>query len=259
MPALAFRGSPSPRGQEAVDELTALYGDVALADADIVVAVGGDGTLLDALHAVLALGPARPLPAVFGLMRGTVGFLMNDYADGDLLDRLAAAVPSVIHPLRMRGEGIDQDVIPEQLACNEVALRRLAGQSAVIRITVDGEVRMEELRGDGVLLATPAGSTAYNLSADGPIVPLGANVLALTPICPMRPRRWAGALLPRDSTVRFDVLDPAIRPVAATADQRQFVPVSWIEVSEASDRSLTLLFDAGRSLDERVVRAQFDL
>ncbi|MCU1675766.1 MAG: inorganic polyphosphate/ATP-NAD kinase, partial [Frankiales bacterium] len=173
--------------------------------------------------------------------------------------RLHAAVPSVIHPLRMHGAGIDSDVIPEQLACNEVALRRLAGQSATIRITVDGEVRMEELRGDGVILATPAGSTAYNLSAHGPIVPLNANVLALTPICPMRPRRWAGALLPRDSTVRFDVLDPATRPVAATADQRQFVPVSWIEVSEATDRVLTVLFDAGRSLDERVVQAQFDL
>jgi NAD+ kinase len=259
MTALAFRGSASPRGQEAVDDLARRYGDVALADADIVVAVGGDGTLLDALHSVLALGTSRPLPPVFGLMRGTVGFLMNDYADGDLVERLAAAVPSVIHPLRMYGEGIDSDVIPEQLACNEVALRRLAGQSAAIRITVDGECRMEELRGDGVLLATPAGSTAYNLSAHGPIVPLGANVLALTPICPMRPRRWAGALLPRASTVRFDVLDPATRPVAATADQRQFVPVSWIEVSEATDRALTVLFDAGGSLDERVARAQFEL
>ena len=259
MTALAFRASPSPRSQEAVDELVGRYGDVPLAEADIVVAIGGDGTLLDALHAVLALGGSRPLPPVFGLMRGTVGFLMNDFADGDLLARLDAAVPSVIHPLRMHGEGVEGDVIPEQLACNEVALRRLAGQSAAIRITVDGEVRMDELRGDGVILATPAGSTAYNLSAHGPIVPLGANVLALTPISPMRPRRWAGALLPRDSTVRLDVLDPAIRPVAATADQRQFVPVSWIEVSEAPDRALTLLFDAGRSLDERVVRAQFEL
>ncbi len=259
MTALAFLGSLSPHGKGAVEELAARYGNVPMADAEIVVAVGGDGTLLDALHAVLALGTSRPAPPVFGLMRGTAGFLMNDYADGDLVERLSVAVPSVIHPLRMYGEGIDSDPIPEQLACNEVALRRLAGQSAAIRITVDGAVRMEELRGDGVLLATPAGSTAYNLSADGPIVPLGASLLALTPICPMRPRRWAGALLPRDATVRFDVLDPATRPVAATADQRQFVPVSWIEVSEASDRSLTVLFDAGRSLDERVVRAQFDL
>ena len=259
MTALAFRCSPTPRGQEAAQELVERYGDVPLADADIVVAVGGDGTMLDALHAVLALGAWRPAPPVFGLMRGTVGFLMNDFADGDLLERLAAAVPSVIHPLRMHGEGISGDTIPEQLACNEVALRRLAGQSAAIRITVDGECRMEELRGDGVILATPAGSTAYNLSADGPIVPLSANVLALTPICPMQPRRWAGALLPRDATVRFDVLDPTTRPVAATADQRQFVPVSWIEVSEAADRPLTVLFDAGRSLDERVARAQFDL
>ncbi|MDQ1680062.1 MAG: kinase, partial [Frankiaceae bacterium] len=174
MTALAFLGSPSPRGQEAVEELTAAYGDVPLSHADIVVAVGGDGTLLDALHAVLALGTSRPLPPVFGLMRGTVGFLMNEYADGDLRERLAAAVPSVIHPLRMHGEGIDGDLIPEQLACNEVALRRLAGQSAAIRITVDGECRLEELRGDGVLVATPAGSTAYNLSAHGPIVPLTA-------------------------------------------------------------------------------------
>ncbi|MDQ1714964.1 MAG: kinase [Frankiaceae bacterium] len=259
MTALAFRAAPSPRAQAAVQELAQRYGDVPLAKADIVVAIGGDGTLLDALHSVLALGGSRPLPPVFGLMRGTVGFLMNDFEDGDLLERLDAAVPSVIHPLRMHGEGVEGDRIPEQLACNEVALRRLAGQSAAIRITVDGDLRMEELRGDGVILATPAGSTAYNLSAHGPIVPLGANVLALTPICPMRPRRWAGALLPRASTVRFDVLDPAIRPVAATADQRQFVPVSWIEVSEAPDRALTVLFDVGRSLDERVVRAQFEL
>jgi NAD+ kinase len=258
MTALAFLGSPSPNGRQALDELVAAYGDVPLSRADVVVAVGGDGTLLDAMHAVLALGSSRPLPPVFGLMRGTVGFLMNEYADGDLRERLAAAVPSVIHPLRMHGEGIDGDLIPEQLACNEVALRRLAGQSAAIRITVDGECRLEELRGDGVLVATPAGSTAYNLSANGPIVPLTANVLALTPICPMVPRRWAGALLPRESTVRLDVLEPATRPVAATADQRQFVPVSWIEVSEAPDRALTVLFDAGRALDERVVRAQFD-
>lgn len=259
MTSIAFSGSPSPRGQAAVAELAARYGNVPLRNADVVVAVGGDGTLLDALHAVLALGPDAHQPAVFGLMRGTVGFLMNEYTDTDLRERLSAAVPSVIHPLRMYGEGADGARIPEQLACNEVALRRLAGQSAAIRITVDGELRMEELRGDGLIVATPAGSTAYNLSAHGPIVPLGANVLALTPICPMRPRRWAGALLPRTATVRLDVIEAATRPVAATADQRQFTPVSWIEVAEAVDRPLTVLFDAGRSLDERVVRAQFDL
>lgn len=263
-PRLHVRCSPSDRAQRAAADLRGRYGDVPLDEADVVVAVGGDGTLLDALHAVLAADDRRDdPPPVFGIMRGTVGFLMNDFDapehGDDLPARLAAAHRSVIRPLRMTGDGVDGGHIPEQLACNEVALRRLAGQSAAIRISVDGEVRMEGLRGDGVLVATPAGSTAYNLSAHGPIVPLEANVLALTPICPMRPRRWPGALLPRGSRVRFDVLHAAERPVAATADQRQFVPVSWIEVCEATDRPLTLLFDPGRTLDERVVREQFQL
>ncbi len=156
----------------------------------------------------------------------------------------------------MRARDLDGRPLPEQLACNEVALRRLRGQSARLRIVVDDEVRVPELVGDGVLVATPAGSTAYNRSAHGPIIPLDAGLLALTPICPMRPRRWAGALLPRRSVVRIEVLSGATRPVAATADQRELLPVGTVEIAEAED-ALRLLFDSGQALDERVLREQF--
>jgi NAD+ kinase len=159
----------------------------------------------------------------------------------------------------MAARDVDGAELPEQLACNEVALRRLGGQLARIRISVDGRVQIDELRGDGVLVATPVGSTAYNRSAHGPIIPLEAGLLALTPICAMRPRRWAGALLPRESVVGFEVLEPALRTVAATADQRQFLPVATVDVCEAADRPLSLLFDRGRALEQRVIGEQFAL
>jgi len=253
---LAFRASTTPAAQSALEELTKRYGAVPLDEADIVIALGGDGSLIQTLHAVLDLTNS-PTPPVYGMNRGTTGFLMNHYEADGLAERLAAAVPSVLRPLEMRALDLDGAPTPAQLACNEVALRRVGEQSARLRVSVDGEVRLEELRGDGVMVATPAGSTAYNLSAHGPILPLGAGLLALTPICPMTPRRWAGALLKHDAVVRFDVLEAEKRPVVATSDQRRLVRVSAVEVREATDRPLTLLFDPDRSLDERLVREQF--
>lgn len=255
--AIAFRCSSAPAAVAAAGELRQRYGDVPLDRAGVVVVVGGDGAMIDALHAVLGLGPQVTAPPVFGMHCGTAGFLMNDYRLDALPARLAAAEPSTIRPLRMCGDAEDGTPLAESLACNEVALRRLAEQSARIRVTVDGTVRLDELRGDGILVATAVGSTAYNLSAHGPIVPLGAGLLALTPICAMTPRRWTGALLGRDSVVRLEVLEAAKRPVAASADQRDLVRVRSVEVSEAAGRSLQLLFDPGRALAERVVREQF--
>jgi NAD+ kinase len=189
--------------------------------------------------------------------RGTTGFLMNDYSADGLAARLEGAIPSTLYPLCMDALDLAGQPLPPLLACNEVALRRVGEQSARLQVSVDGEVRLEELRGDGVLVATPAGSTAYNLSAHGPILPLGAGLLALTPICPMTPRRWAGALLRRDATVRFEVIEPEKRPVVASADQRRQVRVSAVEVREAIERPMKVLFDPDRSLDERLVREQF--
>jgi NAD+ kinase len=258
---IAFVSSAAPAARTALDALIRRYGQMSIGGPeaagvpDAVVAVGGDGAMIDALHRVLAL-PEPSRPPVFGMNRGTAGFLMNEYRDDELLERIRLATPSTIFPLRMHGEDVDGAALPEQLACNEVALRRMCGQSARLRIVVDDEVRVAELVGDGVLIATPAGSTAYNRSAHGPIVPLDAGLLALTPICPMRPRRWTGALLPRRSRVRIEVLSATTRPVAATADQREFVPVRAVEVVEARD-ALRLLFDCGHGLDERVLREQF--
>ena len=254
---IAFTSSPAPTAEQAAHELRERYGRVSLADADVVVPIGGDGAMIDALHRVLDLPDGRARPAVFGMHRGTVGFLMNDYGVDGLLDRIAAAVPNTIHPLRMRAFDLTGEPVGEELACNEVALRRLHGQSARLRILVDGQVRVPELIGDGVLVATPAGSTAYNRSAHGPIIPLAAGLLALTPICPMRPRRWSGALLPRGVVVRADVMNGDRRPVAVTADQREALAVGSAEICEAQDKALRLLFDSGHALEERVLREQF--
>jgi NAD+ kinase len=254
---ISFTSSAAPSALEAVNALRRRYGQAAIDEADVVVAVGGDGALIHALHQVLALPKAAPGPPVFGLHRGTAGFLMNEYAEQGLPERIARAVPSTIFPLRMQAQALDGRPLAEELACNEVTLRRLHGQSARLRIVVDGETRIRELIGDGVLVATPAGSTAYNRSAHGPIIPLDAGLFALTPICPMRPRRWTGALLPSRAVVRIEVLDGATRPVAATADQRQLPPVGAVEIAEARDRSLRLLFDSWHAYDERILREQF--
>lgn len=253
-PRLALVASSAERAQAALAELATRYDAVGLAQADIVVTLGGDGLLLDTLHRLLDLGLRVP---VYGMNRGTTGWLLNPYDPDGLPDRLAGAHETSLSPLRLSAWDTDGAPLPDALAFNEVALRRLGNQSARVRVGVDGVERLADLRGDGVLVATPAGSTAYNLSAHGPIVPLDAGLLALTPICPLTPRRWPGALLPHDAVVRFDVLEAAKRPVAASADQRELVEVGAVEVRQEPGAAMTVLFDRGRALEERVIAEQF--
>ena len=250
-PRLAFCASDRPEAQEARDELVALYGDCSLEDAQIIVALGGDGFMLETLHRTLR----APRP-IYGMNRGSVGFLMNDFEPKGLVDRIRGAERAVIHPLSMTA--IDaRRRNHHALAINEVSMLRQTRQTAKLRVAVDGKVRMEELVCDGVLVSTPAGSTAYNLSAHGPIIPLNGQVLALTPISAFRPRRWRGALLPHSARVTFEVLESDKRPVSAVADNFEVRDVREVHVSENRDVSLTMLFDAGRSLEERVLLEQF--
>ncbi len=248
---IAFEASPRAEAQQARARLERIYGAVPPNEADVIVALGGDGMMLDSLHTHLG----RNIP-IFGMNFGAVGFLMNDYREDGLRERLAEAERAVIHMLCMRGETASGEMF-EALAVNEVSLFRETRQTAKIRILVDGRERMPELVADGVLIATPAGSTAYNLSAHGPIIPLDAGVLALTPISAFRPRRWRGALLPRAAEVRFEIAEAALRPVSAVADNREFRDVVWVEVREDPKASMTMLFDAGRALSERVLAEQF--
>ena len=248
---VAFAASDAEAAQEALIRLRHLYGSVPPADADVIVALGGDGFMIATLHAVMTRGTP-----VYGMNRGSVGFLMNEFDETDLLDRLTAAHETVIHPLRMRATDQDGNTI-EALAINEVSMLRATRQAAKIAISVDGAVRLDELICDGVLIATPAGSTAYNLSAHGPILPIDAELLAVTPISAFRPRRWRGALLPTKAKIRFDVLEPRKRPVNAVADSTEVRAVDWVEAEVARDVSLRLLFDPGHTLDERILREQF--
>ncbi|MEM9704971.1 MAG: NAD kinase [Pseudomonadota bacterium] len=234
------------------ESLRAQFGDTSVEDADVVVAVGGDGTMLDALRVTMPLG--KP---VYGLNCGTVGFLMNKPEPLDLEARVTDAEPAVIYPIAMKAETIDGGET-EARAINEVSLFRQTRQSARIKISINGKTRMPSLTCDGVLLATPAGSTAYNLSAHGPILPISAQLLALTPISAFRPRRWKGALLPFDATVRFEALEPDKRPVSAVADNQEVRNVVAVEASEDRQRPMTLLFDRGQSLEERILQEQFD-
>jgi NAD+ kinase len=250
-PRIAFTASDSALAQEARARLAARYGEVPLEAADVVVALGGDGFMLQTLHATQSLGTP-----VYGMNRGTVGFLMNSYAEDDLPDRLAAAEVAVIHPLRMRAVTVTGQVC-EALAINEVSLLRAGPQAAKLRITVDGKLRMDELVCDGALVATPAGSTAYNYSAHGPILPIDSGVLALTAIAPFRPRRWRGALIPSTSVVDFDVIDPTKRPVMADADSRPVRDVASVEVRSEPAVTHRILFDPGHGLEERLLREQF--
>ena len=250
-PALAFISSETPEATAAASHLAALYGNEKPDTADIIVALGGDGFMLQTLHAFMNSGKK-----IFGMNRGSVGFLMNDFEEEGLLDRLAGAGRAVIHPLQMDA-WTEAGQAHSGLAINEVSLLRQTRQSAKLRITVDGRVRLEELSCDGCMLATAAGSTAYNLSAHGPIIPLDSRVLALTPISAFRPRRWRGALLPHQSKVCFEVLEPDKRPVSATADDLEIRRVARVEVRERRDIALTMLFDAGRSFEERVLAEQF--
>jgi NAD+ kinase len=249
--AIAFVASGVEAAQEAHVALSARYGEVPLDEAQVIVALGGDGFMLETLHATQTLD----VP-VYGMNRGTVGFLMNAYAEEDLPERLRAAEEEVLNPLFMRATTVS-GAVHEALAINEVSLLRQGPQAARLRISVDGRVRMEELVCDGALVATPAGSTAYNYSAHGPILPIGSDVLALTAMAAFRPRRWRGALLRKTSKVRFEVLNPAKRPVMADADAQSVRDVALVDIRSESAIRHRLLFDPGHGLEERLIREQF--
>lgn len=248
---IAFLASPAPVAQTARAALIGRYGDVAVDEADVIVALGGDGFMLRTLHATQALPSA-----VYGMNRGTIGFLMNAYSESDLLDRLEAAEEEVINPLSMRAMD-RQGKLHKILAINEVSLLRAGPQAAKLKITVDGRLRLEELVCDGALVSTPAGSTAYNYSAHGPILPIGSDVLALTAIAPFRPRRWRGALLPKTAMVRFDVQEADKRPVMAEGDSNAVQDVSWVEIQSEPSIEHRILFDPGHGLEERLISEQF--
>jgi NAD+ kinase len=248
---LAFVASPTDKSQGALDALCAHYGNCDIGEADVVVALGGDGFMLETLHQMLGRG----IP-VYGMNRGSVGFLMNEYHDGDLTDRIEQAEETALSPLRMTATTQDGAKV-EAVAINEVALFRETRQTAKLQIAIDSVVRLKELVCDGVLVATPAGSTAYNLSAHGPIVPIGAKVLALTPISAFRPRRWRGALLPFGTTFDIEVLEPVKRPVSAVADFTEVRDVVHVRVIEDPDRFVRLLFDPEHNLEERILMEQF--
>ncbi|MFO1186497.1 MAG: NAD kinase [Alphaproteobacteria bacterium] len=246
-----FIASQTGEAQEALRRLAARYGQTPSREADVIVALGGDGLMLQALHETVEL--RKP---IYGMNLGSLGFLMNEYREDGLAERLAKAETAKIHPLAM--VAIDRvGARHEALAINEVSLLRETRQTAKIRIVIDGRTRLEELFCDGIMLATAAGSTAYNLSAHGPVLPLDSALLALTPISAFRPRRWRGALLPHDSKVRFEILETDKRPVSAVADQAEVRNVVAVNVMERDDISLEMLFDSGRSLKERILAEQF--
>ena len=251
MTRIAFTASERPEAQEARARLAAHYGDAPIEQAEVIVALGGDGFMLETFHDHMATG----LP-VYGMNRGSVGFLMNDYSETGLPERIAAAERAIIHPLRMTATDAHGET-HVALAINEVSLLRQTRQVAKLRISIDGKLRLGELSCDGALVSTPAGSTAYNLSAHGPIIPLDARVLALTPISAFRPRRWRGALLSHTAKVTFEVLEASKRPVSAVADNIEVRDVVDVQIAEDRDIALNMLFDEGRSLEERVLAEQF--
>jgi NAD+ kinase len=248
---IAFLASESPDARKALARLAKRYGDAGAENADVVVALGGDGHMLQILHRFVSTG----IP-IYGMNRGTVGFLMNDFAESKLAERLAAAELTTIRPLRMIATD-EHGKSHKAIAFNEVSLLRQRSQAAKLKIAIDGKPRLDELICDGLLLATPAGSTAYNLSAHGPILPVNSPLLALTPISAFRPRRWRGALLPHDAKVTVDVLECEKRPVAAVADHVEVRHVRTVSIAEDKKRSVKILFDPGHSLAERVLNEQF--
>jgi NAD+ kinase len=250
-PTIAFLSSGAKEADEALERLTRLYGDAPPEGADVIVALGGDGLMLQTLHRIMN----APKP-IYGMNRGSVGFLMNEYSEHGLRERLLAAKPSIIHPLVMHARDV-HGVETTARAINEVSLLRQTYQAAKLRIEVDGATRLSELIADGVLVASPAGSTAYNLSANGPILPLDAPLMALTPLSPFRPRRWRGALLPDSARVTIEILEADKRPVAAAADHFEIRRVTRVETAMDRATSLVLLHDPGHSLDERILREQF--
>jgi NAD+ kinase len=250
---IAFSASARPEAQEAIVRLRKLYGDTSEADADAIVALGGDGHMLETLRR--RLEDRKP---VYGMHRGTIGFLMNDYRAEGLVERLTKAQAVRIRPLVASCETAAGAVVTER-AFNEVSLFRQTAQSAKLRILVDGTERMPELLCDGVMVATPAGSTAYNFSAHGPILPINARLLALTPVSAFRPRRWRGALLPHSARVRIEVLEPEHRAVSSSYDNFETRDVKAVDIQEDSATELTLLFDPGHALDDRILREQFNV
>jgi NAD+ kinase len=248
---IAFLASESPEARKAHTRLVRRHGNADPAKADVVVALGGDGHMLQAMHKFVSTG----VP-IYGMNRGSVGFLMNDYHDNHLQERLKAAELTTIRPLRMVATDAAGKA-NKAIAFNEVSLLRQRYQAAKLKIAVDGATRLDELICDGLLLATPAGSTAYNLSAHGPILPINSALLALTPISAFRPRRWRGAILPHEARVTLTVLEPDKRPVAAVADHLEVRDVRQVEIAEDRKRSVKILFDPGHSLAERVLREQF--
>jgi NAD+ kinase len=248
---IAFVASQSPEAQDALAALSKAYGNHEAAKADVIVALGGDGLMLQTLHRHM-----RSDKPIYGMHRGTVGFLMNEYDAHGLHERLEAARKTLINPLLMRATDIHDEVHLHH-AINEVHLFRQTHQAARLRILIDESERMAELVADGIMVATPAGSTAYNLSAQGPILPINAALLALTPISPFRPRRWRGALLPNTAVVMFEVLESEKRPVAAVADHDEVRHVKRVEVVTDRSISMQMLFDPGHSLEERILREQF--
>jgi len=249
---IAFVASEMKEAEEARRALVASYGDAPPEHTDVIVALGGDGQMLQTMHRYLN----SKIP-IYGMNRGSVGFLLNDYREDRLLERLENAEINVIHPLRMTAYN-QHNAEHKALAINEVSLFRQTYQAAKLRVSVDGRVRLDELICDGVLVSTPAGSTAYNLSAHGPILPIDALLMVLTPISPFRPRRWRGAILPNEAVVLIEVLEPEKRPVSAVADNTEFRDVIAVEVKEASDVDIVMMFDPGHSLAERILREQFD-
>jgi len=251
-PRIAFLASQTEDALEALAALSARHGQCEPADADVLCALGGDGFMLQTLHRHGSLG--RP---VFGMKLGTVGFLMNQHREDDLLERIRAAEPAVLRPLEMVAQ-TESGATVGSLAYNEVSLLRQTRQAAHLSIELNGKPRLDELIADGVMVATAAGSTAYNYSAHGPILPLGASVVALTPIAAFRPRRWRGALLKADTEVRFRVLDPYKRPVSATADSHEVRDVVEVMIRESRERTVTMLFDPEHNLEERILSEQFE-
>ena len=254
-PAIGFLAAAFPAAAKAGESLRQRYGQCDPEDADVIVALGGDGFMIETLHRFM-----RRAKPIYGINRGAVGFLMNRYPDGDLPNdlpaRIDAAVSSTLRPLRMRAIAGDGREV-EALAINEVSLLRETRLAAHLRVSVDGRVRLDRLMCDGAIAATPAGSTAYNLSAHGPILPLRSRLLALTPICAFRPRRWRGALLPESAAVVIDALDADRRPVSATADYTEVRGIARVSIEQDSETSLTLLFDPEHNLEERIIAEQF--
>jgi NAD+ kinase len=249
---IAITAIETDAARKALKQLNQRYKTVPVENADTIVALGGDGFMLQTMRASLATGQQ-----IFGMNQGSIGFMMNDYAADDLLERLANAEETQIHPLALIAHDIHGKTHRE-IAFNEVSLLRQTHQAAKLQISIDGKVRLAELICDGVIVATPTGSTAYNLSAHGPILPIGSPLLALTPISAFRPRRWRGAILPHEATVEITILEEKKRPVAAVADHIEFRDVKTIHIAEDKSRAVRLLFDPGHSLAERVLNEQFD-